>query len=167
MLSTKTLVLNLENSYSNITIKVEEDFDFNDNSKAYILLDGKVLSYGERDYTQLLKKNDPIGFAEAIVAKKHVLKYRRLTDIKLLEFDAKEIRQMVNESNIVVKALIKYSLARVFISKNSKNKSHYLFEDEFVHKNWKLLETHTYNDEAIIFLHGYNANNMYFIEKGK
>ena len=42
-----------------------------------------------------------------------------------------------------------------------------MFEDEFVYKNWKLLDTKTYNEEAIIFSHGSLANNMFFIEKGK
>ncbi len=167
MLSTKQLILDLQDEYKAIEIKEEEEFNFNDKNKAYILSSGKIISYGERDYTQLLKKNDPIGFAESILAKGNVLKYKRLTDINLLEFNTKKIRKTVNESNIAVKALIKYCLARVFTTTKSKQKSHYLFEDEFVHKNWKILETNTYNNEAIIFLEGYNAKNMYFIEKGK
>ena len=40
----------------------------------------------------MLKKNDPIGFAESILARKYVLQYKRLTDITLLEFDSKSIR---------------------------------------------------------------------------
>ncbi|MBF95655.1 MAG: hypothetical protein CMJ13_00315 [Pelagibacterales bacterium] len=167
MLSTKQLILNLDFEYKEITISKNTEFNFKDRNKAYILLSGKIISYGERDYTQLLKKNDPIGFAESILAKEKVLKYKRLTDIILLEFSAKKIRQAVNESNIAVKALIKYSLARIFKSTNVPRKSHYLFEDEFVHKNWKLLDTKTYNEEAIIFAHGNSAKNMYFIEKGK
>ncbi len=167
MLSTKQLILNLRYQYNEIKVKEDEEFDFNNNDKAYILSSGKVISYGERDYTQLLKKNDPIGFAESILAKDNVLKYKRLTNINLLEFDARRIRNAINESNISIKALIKYCLARVFTSTNSKRRSHYLFEDKFVQKNWKLLDTNTYNDSAIIFLHGYSAKNMYFIEKGK
>ena len=42
-----------------------------------------------------------------------------------------------------------------------------MFEEEFVQKNWKLLDTETYSEEAIIFSHGNTANNMFFIEKGK
>ena len=167
MLSTRQLILNLQYQYKEIKVKEEEEFNFNHNNKAYILLSGKIISYGERDYTQLLKKNDPIGFAESILAKENVLKYKRLTDIHLLEFDARKIRHAINESNIAIKGLIKYCLARVFTSKNSKHRSHYLFEDTFVQKNWKLLDTNTYNEAAIIFLHGYTAKNMYFIEKGK
>ena len=131
------------------------------------MLAGEIISYGERDYTQLLKKNDPIGFAESILSKPKILKYKRLTDTVLLEFNAKAIRDAVNESNIVVKALIKYSLARIFSASKSLRKSHYLFEDEFVYKNWKLLDTKTYNEEAIIFAHGNSAKYMFFIEKGK
>ncbi len=95
------------------------------------------------------------------------IKYKRLTDVLLLEFNVKEIRNSFSESNIAIKAIIKYSLARIFSSSKSSYKSHFLFEDEFVYKNWKLLDTKTYNEEAIIFPHGSSANNMFFIEKGK
>ena len=167
MLSTKQLILKLNIQNKEIKVKKEEEFNFDDKKKAYILISGKIISYGERDYTQILKKNDPIGFAESILAKKNVLKYNRLTDIILLEFNSKNIRDAVHEANIAVKALIKYCLARIFTPTNSSHKSHYLFEDEFVYRNWKLLETKTYNDSAIIFAHGNTAKNMYFIEKGK
>ena len=139
MLSTKNLILNLNFQPGQITVKRKDDFDFNDKNKAYLLLSGEIISYGERNYTQLLKKNDPIGFAESILNKKKILKYKRLTDIILLEFKAKEIRDAVNDSNIVVKAIIKYSLARIFFSSKSSRKSHYLFEDEFL--NW-LISNH-------------------------
>ena len=167
MLSTKKLIANLRFQPKEILVKKDHDFDFNNKRKAYILKSGEIISYGERDYTQLLKKNDPIGFAESILTKPKILKYKRLTDIILLEFDAKKIRDAVHESNIVVKALIKYSLARIFSASKAARKSHYLFEDEFVYKNWKFLDTKTYNEEAIIFAHGNTATNMFFIEKGK
>ncbi len=166
MLSIKKLILNLDFQPKAITVKKEDDFDFNNKIKAYILLSGEIISYGERDYTQLLKKNDPIGFAESILNKQKILKYRRLTDIVLLEFKAKEIRDAVNKSNIAVKAIIKYSLSRIFSSSKFLRNSHYSFEEEFIQKNWKLLETKTYSEEAIIFSHGNHANNMFFIEKG-
>ena len=167
MLSTNYLISSLNLEYKVLKIKENQEFNFNNKNKAFILLSGKIISYGERDYTQLLKKNDPIGFAESILAKEKFLKYRRLTDITLLEFRSQNIREAVNDSSIAIKALIKYSLARIFPPSNSKRKSHYLFEDEFVFKNWKLLETKTYNSEAIIFAHGNTAKSMYFIEKGK
>ena len=69
----------------------------------------------EKGITQLLNKNDPIGFAESILTKQKTLKYKRLTDIVLLEFDAKKIRNAINNSDIVIKAIIKYSLARIFL----------------------------------------------------
>lgn len=167
MLSTKQLILNLNTQQKKIKVNIDEEFNFDNLKKAYILLSGKIISYGERNYTQLLKKNDPIGFAESILARKNVLKYKRLTDITLLEFNAKNIRNAVYQSNAALIALIKYCLARIFTPTKSNPKSHYLFEDEFVYKNWKLLETKTFNDAAIIFSHGNSARNMYYIEKGK
>ena len=166
MLSIKNLILNLNFQPKEITVKKEDNFDFNDKNKAYLLLSGEIISYGERNYTQLLKKNDPIGFAESILTKQKILKYKRLTNVILLEFKAKEIREAVNKSNIAVKAIIKYSLARIFSTSKSSRKSHYLFEEELVQKNWKILDTKTYSEEAIIFSHGNPANNMLFIEKG-
>ena len=166
MLSTKNLILNLNFQPKEIAVKKEDEFDFNNKNKAYLLISGEIISYGERDYTQLLKKNDPIGFAESILNKQKILKYKRLTDIVLLEFKAKEIRDAVNKSDLAVKAIIKYSLARIFSTSKFSRKSHYLFEEEFVQKNWKLLDTKTYSEEAIIFSHGNPAKNMFFIEKG-
>ena len=166
MLSTKKLISNLNFQPKEIIVKKDDDFDFNNKGKAYLLISGEIISYGERDYTQLLKKNDPIGFAESILTKQKILKYKRLTDVTLLEFNSKKIRDAVNNSNIVVKAIIKYSLARIFSTSKSSRKSHYLFEEEFVQKNWKLLDTKTYSEEAIIFSHGNYAKNMFFIEKG-
>ena len=166
MLATNQLISNLHFQYKEIKVKKEESFNLNLKGKAYVLLSGKIIAYGERNYTQLLKKNDPIGFAESILAKEQILKYKRLTDIVILEFNAKEIRDSVDQSSIAIKAIIKYSLARIFSSSKSTRKSHFLFEDEFVYKNWKILDTKTYNEEAIIFSHGNSANNMFFIEKG-
>jgi hypothetical protein len=167
MLSTKKLISNLNFQPKEIILKKEDDFDFNKKSRAYLLIKGEIISYGERDYTQLLNKNDPIGFAESILTKQKTLKYKRLTDIILLEFDAKKIRNAINNSDIVIKAIIKYSLARIFSSSKASRKSHYLFEEEFIQKNWKLLDTKTYNEEAIIFSHGHSADHMFFIEKGQ
>ena len=55
MLNTKELISNLQFQYKEIIVKKESSF-FNDKSKAYVLLSGKIISYGERNYTQLLKK---------------------------------------------------------------------------------------------------------------
>ena len=56
MLSTKQLIANLNFQPKEILVKKEHDFDFNNKRKAYILKSGEIISYGERDYTQLLKK---------------------------------------------------------------------------------------------------------------
>ena len=53
MLSTKNLILNLRFQPREITLKKEDDFDFNNKNKAYLLISGEIISYGERDYTQL------------------------------------------------------------------------------------------------------------------
>ena len=46
------------------------------------------------------KKMILLGLQKSILTKQKILKYKRLTDIVLLEFKAKEIRDAVNKSNI-------------------------------------------------------------------
>lgn len=88
-----------------------------------------------------MRKNNPIGFVESIISKQKILNYKRLTDVILLESKAKEIREAFNKSNIADKAIIKYSLARIFSTYKFSRKSYYLFEEEFVQKK---LETSRY-----------------------
>ena len=64
---------NIASGLREIIVKKEDDFDFNNKGKAYLLISGEIISYGERDYTQLLKKNDPIGFAESILNKQKII----------------------------------------------------------------------------------------------
>tara|TARA_B100001248_G_C27003502_1_gene284459 strand:- start:14 stop:202 length:189 start_codon:yes stop_codon:yes gene_type:complete len=52
----KKLILKLNFQPKNIKVKKEDNFDFNDKNKAYLLLSGEIIPYGERNYTQLLKK---------------------------------------------------------------------------------------------------------------
>ena len=54
MLSIKNLILNLNFQPKVINVKKEVNFNFNNKNKAYLLLSGEIISYGERDYTQLL-----------------------------------------------------------------------------------------------------------------
>ena len=56
MLSTKNLILNLNFQPREIKVKKGDNYDFNNKNKAYLLLSGEIISYGERNYTQLLKK---------------------------------------------------------------------------------------------------------------
>ena len=46
MLSIKNLIVNLSLQPKEITVKKEDNFDFNDKNKAYLLLSGEIISYG-------------------------------------------------------------------------------------------------------------------------
>ena len=46
MLSTKNLLLNLNFQPREIVVKKEDEFDFNNKNKAYLLLSGEIISYG-------------------------------------------------------------------------------------------------------------------------
>tara|TARA_E500000178_G_C16431899_1_gene492008 strand:- start:77 stop:250 length:174 start_codon:yes stop_codon:yes gene_type:complete len=56
MLTTRKLILNLQLHYKEINVRKNETFTFNDKRKAFVLLSDRIISYGERYYTQLLKK---------------------------------------------------------------------------------------------------------------
>ena len=94
MLSTKNLILNLNFQPREIAVKKEDEFDFNNRKKAYLLLSGEIISYGERDYTQLLKKMILVDL-ESILNKQKILKYKRLTDIVLLNLRLKKLEMLL------------------------------------------------------------------------
>ena len=135
MLSISELLKSLHDDYREIKIKEKEHFDFNKEDEAYLIKAGEILSYGDRNLTQLMGKYDPIGFCETILARKKVLRYRRISDLHLLGFNGPKIRKDINDSHVVVKSIIQYSLSRIF--ENSKSKSHQLFEEGFIHQNIK------------------------------
>tara|TARA_B100000700_G_C14945776_1_gene809096 strand:+ start:682 stop:1431 length:750 start_codon:yes stop_codon:yes gene_type:complete len=165
MLSISELLKSLHDDCREIKIEGNEDFDFNKEDEAYLITAGEILSYGDRNLTQLMGKYDPIGFCEAILARRKELRYRRISDLDLLGFKGSEIRKDVNGSHVVVKSIIQYSLSRIF--ENSKSKSHQLFEEGFIHQNLKYLKTVKFFDGDKIFGAGQFARFMYFIERGK
>ena len=114
MLSVSKLLKLVDDQSKHIKVALDEDFDFHEKDDAYLIIDGEILSYGDRNLTQVLSKHDPIGFAEAILARKKVLKYRRITDLELLAIPGFKLREDVNSSHVVVKSIIKYSLCRIF-----------------------------------------------------
>ena len=48
-------------------------------------------------------KHDPVGFSEVILAREKSLKYKLFSDIELLSFSGKRIRQEVNNCDVVIK----------------------------------------------------------------
>ena len=165
MLSISELLKSLHDDYREIKIKEKQDFDFNKEDEAYLIKAGEILSYGDRNLTQLMGKYDPIGFCETILARKKALRYRRISDLHLLGFNGSKIRKDINDSHVVVKSIIQYSLSRIF--ENSKSKSHQLFEEGFIHQNIKYLKTIKFSNEDKVFGAGQLARFMYFIERGK
>ena len=149
MLSISELLKSLHDDYREIKIKEKEDFDFNKEDEAYLIKAGEILSYGERNLTQLMGKYDPIGFCETILARKKVLRFRRISDLDLLGFNGSKIRKDINDSHVVVKSIIQYSLSRIF--ENSKSKSHQLFEEGFIHQNIKYLKTMKFSKGDKVF----------------
>ena len=147
-----------------INLKINEEFNFDSTNDAFIISEGSVLSIGDRNLTQILNEGDPIGFAESILAKKNLLRYRRFTDLKLIKIDGPLLRQEVNNSHIVVKSIIKYNLARIFGNFNSK--ARFLLEEKFIRSNENFLNKRELEPYSKIFLSEHKARSMYFIEEG-
>ena len=164
MLSVSKLLKLVDDQSMHIKVSLDEDFDFHEKDDAYLIIEGEILSYGDRNLTQVLSKYDPIGFAEAILARSKVLKYRRISDLELLAIPGVKLREDVNRSHVLVKSIIKYSLGRIFQS--SKSRSHLLFEEEYIQKNLEYLKTIRYEDGDRVFGADQVPNYMYFIDRG-
>ena len=108
MLSVSKLLKLVDDQSMHIKVSLDEDFDFHEKDDAYLIIEGEILSYGDRNLTQVLSKYDPIGFAEAILARSKVLKYRRISDLELLAIPGVKLREDVNRSHVLVKSIIKY-----------------------------------------------------------
>ena len=163
MIEIQRILKKLSSSYKRIVVNKYDMFEFSNNN-AYLILNGSILCYDHKNLTQLLKNGDPIGFSEIIIAQKKKLKYRILTDLELIEFSGSDIRDQVNQSHLVVKSIIKYSLARIF--GNTKSKSHFLLEDEYIQKNRSFFNKLTFYTDQKVFITGQVARSMYYIETG-
>lgn len=153
-----------KDEYSKIVIKSDEDYDFNVRNSCFILKKGDLLSYGEKNFTHKLEINDPIRIAETIYSRDNLLVYKKRSDITLIKFDGKKMREEVNQSSALVKSIIKYSLNRIFSLGSSKVP--YYFEDDFLHKFNAQLKRLNIERGEFLFSHGDSARRMYFIEKG-
>ena len=131
MLELETILSKLDSSdFWELFIKSDEDFDFNSRNNCYLIKEGEMLAYGERNFTHKLRVDDPIRIAESIYGKSNILGYRRLSDVSLIAFDAKKMRDEVNSSRAMTKSIIKYSLNRIF--NIGSTKVPYYFEDDFL-----------------------------------
>ena len=91
-----------------IDVLPTEEIDLNQRNYCHLIREGEILSFAENKFTQLLKKNDPVGLAETIVGKSNMLNYRRYGEIKLYRLDGKAIRKEINQSGALVKSIVKH-----------------------------------------------------------
>ena len=165
MLELETILSKLEtNDFSELFIDSNEDFDFNSRNKCYLVKEGEMLAYGEKNFTHKLRIDDPIRIAESIYGKSNILGYRRLSDVSLIAFDAKKMRDEVNSSRAMTKSIIKYSLNRIF--NIGSTKVPYYFEDDFLYKFSDKMRSIEIDAGSVLFGHGASATKMYFVEKG-
>ena len=163
MLDAKKILKEIK-EFNSIKIRDTDNYDFKNSDNAYLINKGSVLIYGDNNSTLTFGELDPIGFAEVILARTKHLKYKITSDLDILSFSGFKIRKEVNNCQVVVKSIIKYSLGRIF--GNSKSKGHYLLEDEFISKNHDLFNRmhHVKGDQ--IFVNDQEPRGMYFVEKG-
>ena len=157
-------IINEIGGYKTLQINHLERYDFKKSDNAYLVKTGALLSFGKNNFTQLLGEYDPIGFSEVILAKTKQLKYKILTDLELYSFSGSKIRDEVNNSHVVVKSIIKYSLARIFSNRNSKG--HFLLEDHFVSKYHNIFRKLNFVQGDKIFICNQKPRGAYYIEKG-
>jgi len=157
-------IINEISDYKTLEIKHLERYNFKKSDNAYLVKTGALLSFGENNFTQLLGEYDPIGFSEIILAQSKKLKYKILSDLELYSFSGSKIRDEVNNSHIVVKSIIKYSLARIF--DNRKSNRHYLLEDQFIAKYHNIFRKLNYVRGDKIFICNQEPRGAYYIEKG-
>ena len=153
-----------------VDVALDEDFRFDQKENIFLIDQGSVLAYGEKDpntgikATQTFKELDPIGFAEAIAGRQMRLSFRKLTDLKLRVFPAAEVKKQVNSANVFSQTIIKYSLSRIFDQKRSTN--YFSFEDEFIAQNYDFMSRVRIARGDDIFRITERATKMFFIEKG-
>ena len=89
MFSFSKLVKDASDYFELVEVGLNVDFEFEQKDKVFLISDGSVLAYGEKDpqtgikATQTFAKDDPIGFAEAIAGRGMQLQFRKLTDLSL------------------------------------------------------------------------------------
>lgn len=164
----------LHKQLSQISISVEvsmdENFDFNAEGEAFVIESGSLLAYGDIDpdtgvrETQTFTTGDPIGFAEAIASKEKAFNFRILSDLTLRKFSTTEIRRQVNQSNVLSRTIIRYSIARIFGHK--KPTSNFHFEDKFIDTNHDILSRQYFSKDEKIFSINTKPRAIFFIEKG-
>ncbi|MBB44047.1 MAG: hypothetical protein CMM44_09825 [Rhodospirillaceae bacterium] len=165
MFNQKELLKKLDRTSQNISIRRDSNFDFNKDDAAFIIIEGSLLAYNEKNLTQTFSVGDPIGFAEVIAAREKNLRFKLLTDLKLKRFDGTDIRKNANAADVVSRTIIKYSISRIFDFKNRSTST--IFEDIFLEKNFKSLRRSTHEEDGLIFRINDTADSMYFLERGK
>ena len=170
ILNLQNLLKESANQSELLEVPLANDFDFTQNEYAYIIESGSVLVTGEKNtHTGLLSAyllgvNDPIGFAEAIVARPSGLRFKQKTDLKLRKFNSLALRQFVARANIFSKTIIKYSISRIL--GQSRGSASFAFEEEFIDDNYELLNRRVAAQNDVIVTIGETAERMFFIDSG-
>ena len=170
MLNYQSLLKELNVQSELLEVKLGSNFDFTQKEYAYIIEGGSVLVTGEKNSqtglfpTHTLEAHDPIGFAEAIVARPIGLRLQQKSDVKLRKFNSFELREFVARANVFSKTIIKYSIGRILGL--PRGASTFAFEEEFIDKNYKLLIRRVVTQDEAIFTIGATAAEMFFIESG-
>ena len=170
MLNFHNLLQELKGQHEVVEAHLDDNFNFALNDYAYLIESGSMLVTGEKNAksgffpTHTLEKHDPVGFAEAILARSIGLQYRQKSNLILYKFRNVDLRDLVARANIFSKTIITYSIGRIL--GQSRDSSTLAFEEEFIEKNYKLLRRRVVSKNEEITQLGAVATEMFFIEKG-
>ena len=129
-----------------------------------LISEGEMLAYSENKFTQTFREMDPLNIAETVARKDALLEFKALANTRLIEFSGDNLRKEVAVAGPVSASIIKYSLSRIFDSRNKQN--NYKFEDQFLNKNLKILNQVAFGADDTIFNQGDIADSMFYIETG-
>jgi hypothetical protein len=160
----------VDNESTLLAVKFGKNFDFNQKEYAYLIESGSVLATGEKGSkvgllpTHTLEGYDPIGFAEAIVARPTGLRFKQKADVVLRQFNSSDLRRAVAGANVFSQTIIKYSIGRIL--GQARRSATFSFEDEFINKNYKLLTRRVVEQGEAVITIGSASTAMFFIETG-
>ena len=164
MLEIEKILEQIETKKNIVEVGQGEVFKIPSSAGGLIISEGEMLAYSENKFTQTFRAMDPLNIAEAVVRKEALLEFKALVNTRLIEFSGDDLRKEVAVSGPVSASIIKYSLSRIFDSRNKQN--NYKFEDQFLNRNLKILNQIAFGVDDTIFNQGDVADSMFYIETG-
>ena len=164
MLEIEKILEQIETKKNILEVGQGEVFKIPKSAGGLLISEGEMLAYSANKFTQTFRAMDPLNIAETVARKEALLEFKALVNTRLIEFSGDDLRKEVSLAGPVSASIIKYSLSRIFETRNKQN--NYKFEDQFLNKNLKILNQVAFGVDDTIFNQGDFADSMFYIETG-